>query len=61
MMGVICDAESEELTINKDELEDAKWFTREEVQAVYKKTGDAFLRLPRFTIAHHLLRHWLEN
>ena len=61
MMGVICDAESEELTINKDELEDAKWFTREDVQAVYNKTGEAFLRLPRFTIAHHLLRYWLEN
>lgn len=61
MMGVICDAESEELHINKDELEDAKWFTRQEVQAVYDKTGEAFLRLPRFTIAHHLLRHWLEN
>ena len=61
MMGVICEAESEELTINKDELEDAKWFTREEVEAVYNKTGEAFLRLPRFTIAHHLLRHWLET
>ena len=61
MMGVICDAESEELTLNTAELEDAKWFTREDVQAVYNKTGEAFLRLPRFTIAHHLLRHWLES
>lgn len=61
MMGVFCDAESEELTINKDELEDARWFTKDEVHAVYNKTGEAFLRLPRFTIAHHLLRHWLEN
>ena len=61
MMGVICEAESEELTINKNELENAKWFTRDEVKAVYDKTGEAFLRLPRFTIAHHLLKHWLEN
>jgi len=61
MMGVVCEAESEELTINKAELEDAKWFTKDEVRAVYDKTGEAFLRLPRFTIAHHLLRHWLEN
>ena len=61
MMGVICEAESEQLTINTAELEDAKWFTRDEVQAVYNKTGEAFLRLPRFTIAHHLLRHWLES
>ncbi len=61
MMGVICDAESEDVTINKNELEDARWFTREEVQAVYDKSGEAFARLPRFTIAHHLLRHWLET
>lgn len=61
MMGVICEAESEELTLNKAELEDAQWFTREEVEAVYNRTGEAFLRLPRFTIAHHLLKYWLEN
>ena len=61
MMGVICEAESEDLTVNKAELEGANWFTRDEVQAVYNKTGEAFLRLPRFTIAHHLLRHWLET
>ena len=61
MMGVICDAESEVIKINEAELEDAKWFTKDDVQAVYDKTGDAFLRLPRFTIAHHLLRHWLES
>ena len=35
MMGVICEAESEDLTVNKAELEGANWFTRDEVQAVY--------------------------
>ena len=61
MMGVICEAKSEDLNINNAELEDAQWFTKDEVQAVYNKTGEAFLRLPRFTIAHHLLRYWLED
>lgn len=60
MMGVICEAESEEITLNEAELEEAKWFTKDEVRAVYNKTGNAFMRLPRFTIAHHLLRHWLD-
>jgi len=61
MMGVICDAEGEDILLNKAELEEAKWFTQDEVRAVYDKSGEAFMRLPRFTIAHHLLRHWLET
>ncbi len=60
MIGVICEAESEEITLNEAELEDAKWYSKDEVRAVFGKTGEAFMRLPRFTIAHHLLRHWLE-
>lgn len=61
MMGVICEAEGEDITVNTAELEEAKWFTKDEVRGVYDKTGDAFMRLPRFTIAHHLLRHWLSE
>jgi len=61
MMGVICDAESEVIKINEAELEDAKWFTKDEVRGVYNKTGEAFMRLPRFTIAHQLLKYWLDN
>ena len=61
MIGLICQTEETKLTINPDELETAKWFSKDEVQAVFNKTGDAFLRPPRFTIAHHLLRHWLSE
>ncbi len=61
MIGLICETEENEITLNPKELEDAKWFSRDEVQAVFNKQSDAFTRPPRFTIAHHLLRHWLSE
>ena len=61
MMGMVCEAENETLTINTKEIEAANWYTKEQVRAVYNKTGTAFARLPKFTIAHHLLKYWLDN
>ena len=60
MMGVMCEAESEEITLDKAELEDAKWFSKDDVKAVFAKQSEAFARPPRFTIAHQLLRHWIK-
>ena len=34
---------------------------QDEVKAVFAKQSEAFARPPRFTIAHQLLRHWIEN
>ena len=61
MMGMTLEAVTTDITVDPKELEDARWFTRDEVLAVYEKEGDAFLRLPRQTIAHQLLRHWLAE
>ena len=61
MMGLILEAVTTEITIDPKELEDAKWYTRDEVLAVFEKRGDAFLCPPRQTIAHQLLRHWLAE
>jgi len=61
MMGLILEAVTTDITIDPKELEDAKWFTRDEVLAVFEKRGEAFLCPPRQTIAHQLLRHWLAE
>jgi len=61
MMGLVCHTEDEEIKINKKELEAAQWYSKDTVKAVFNKESDAFMRPPRFTIAHHLLRHWIEN
>ncbi len=61
MMGLICHADSRDYTVNKKELEDAQWFSKETVAGVFSKSNDAFLRPPGFTIANQLLRYWLSE
>jgi NAD+ diphosphatase len=50
------------LTIDMTELDEAGWFSREEV--VYAMTGaedGAFIAPPPFAVAHHLLKWWIER
>ena len=61
MMGFSCEAQSREITIDPVELREAHWFSKDIVRAVFTKESDAFLRPPRFTIAHHLLKRWLSE
>ncbi len=60
MIGCRALAVDDELTIDFTELDDARWFTRRDVEA--SLAGDAkapFLPPPRWAIAHTLLEDWL--
>jgi len=62
MIGCHAIAESAGLTIDTRELEEAHWFTREEIAAAM--AGDESGRLltpPSVAIAHHLLKWWLAK
>jgi len=63
MIGCLGFADSLELTIDKSEIEDARWFTRADVAEALAKERDSesFIPPPRQAIAHHLLSWWLEN
>ncbi|MGB6231127.1 MAG: NAD(+) diphosphatase [Litorimonas sp.] len=61
MIGLISRANGREITIDPKELEDARWFTRADVRAVFDGSGQAFLRPPRTTIAHQLMKAWLSE
>lgn len=62
MIGCHARALGEELTIDRTELDDARWFTRAEVAAAIAGEPDAtFLPPPRFAIARTLLEHWLDE
>jgi NAD+ diphosphatase len=61
MMGIKCETDDTEITVNTHEIEDAKWFSKQTIQDVFDKKSDAFLRPPSFTIACQLLRHWLSE
>ena len=60
MIGCQARALSDELTIDTAELEDARWFTRHEVERALGGSEDAPFLPPPFTaIARTLLEHWL--
>lgn len=59
---IACTAEVADaaLTIDTTELEDARWFGRDEVAAALAGSPAAsFIAPPPFAIAHSLLAHWL--
>jgi NAD+ diphosphatase len=62
MVGCTSRALGNELTIDFAELEDARWFTRQEVAAAIAGADDAvFLPPPPHAIARTLLERWLAS
>ena len=60
MIGCSAAAESRDLTIDTTELEDARWFSREEIAAALAGAPDAaFQPPPKAAIARTLLERWL--
>ncbi len=66
MIGCHAIATSTELTIDTTELDDARWFSREEVAEAMAAgargdEGEAFVAPPPHAVAWHLLSHWLDS
>ncbi|MFM2301077.1 MAG: diphosphatase [Pseudomonadota bacterium] len=62
MIGCHAFATSAELTIDMTELDEADWFTREEVAAAMAGDETArFIAPPPQAVAHHLLQWWLAR
>jgi len=61
MIGCTATALDDALTIDTSELDDARWFTRDEVAAALGARDGPFLTPPRFAIARTLLDDWLER
>jgi NAD+ diphosphatase len=58
MIGFTAEALSEELRPDEDEMEEVRWFTRDEVR---QGVADGTFRFPStFSISHRLLTDWLE-
>lgn len=58
MIGCFAHATSDEFAIDDEEIAEARWFTRDEVQAAIRgEEGD--LVIPNYVaIAHHILKAW---
>ena len=66
MIGCHAFADDPAITVDETELEDARWFTRAQVEEAMSaieqgEGGSAFRAPPRHAVANHLLRWWVKN
>ena len=62
MIGCHAQATSTDITVDREELEDARWFTREEAALMLTRQHPARITTPPpMAIAHHIIRAWVEE
>ncbi|MCA0405217.1 MAG: NAD(+) diphosphatase [Proteobacteria bacterium] len=62
MIGAYCEALSDAITIDHEELEDCRWFSREEIRTMIDGTHPEGLGVPaKMSIASHLIRHFVAG
>ena len=62
MIGCTARATNEEVVVDRSELEDARWFDRNEATLMIKREHPEGLAGPHpFAIAHHLLGRWVHD
>jgi NAD+ diphosphatase len=62
MIGCFARAASREIVVDREELEDARWFKRGEVMAMFENRHPEGLTTPMpMAIAHYILRVWAER
>jgi NAD+ diphosphatase len=62
MIGCHAEALSREIVIDRTELDDARWFERDEVAAMLMRHHPNELTTPpEVAIAYHIIRAWVEG
>jgi NAD+ diphosphatase len=62
MIGCHAEALSETIVVDREELEDARWFDREELASMLKRQHPQGLTTPPpIAIAHHIIRDFVED
>ncbi|MEO0465907.1 MAG: NAD(+) diphosphatase [Pseudomonadota bacterium] len=61
MMGLILPADTEEISVEQDELEYAAWISREEVRQMLAGQHPRYFCPPPMAVAHHILKVWAER
>jgi NAD+ diphosphatase len=61
MIGCHAEALSFDIVVDRTELEDARWFSREEVATMLlRRHPQSLTTPPPVAIAHHIIRAWIE-
>jgi NAD+ diphosphatase len=62
MIGCHARATNSNITVDREELEDARWFSRDEVALMFKGQHPQGIMIPPpIAIAHHIIRAWVEE
>jgi NAD+ diphosphatase len=62
MIGCHAEALNREIVVDREELEDARWFSKTEVaDMLMRKHPEGLTTPPPVAIAHHLIRAWVEG
>jgi NAD+ diphosphatase len=62
MIGAHVEALSDRIVVDREELEDARWFSKDEVAAMLTRAHpDGLTAPPGIAIAYHILRAWVED
>ncbi len=61
MIGCIGEALTDDIAFDGEELEDARWFTKDDIRRMLDGTHEEFLAPAAIAIAHHLIREWVKE
>lgn len=61
MIGCLAEAESVEITVDRVELEEARWFSRKQLREALAGRTDEVGVPPPMAIAHHLIHAWVDE
>jgi NAD+ diphosphatase len=62
MIGCHAQALTREIVVDREELEDARWFSKAEVETMLmRKHPQGMTTPPAVAIAHHIIRAWVED
>jgi NAD+ diphosphatase len=61
MIGCQGEAISDEINFDREELQDARWFSKDDVRRMLDGTHEAFAAPMPITIANYLLREWVKE
>jgi NAD+ diphosphatase len=62
MIGAHAEAVTHDIVVDRDELEDARWFSKDEVVAMMLRRHPQGITVPpAAAIAHHIIRAWVDG
>jgi NAD+ diphosphatase len=62
MIGCHAEALSRDIVVDREELEDARWFSKTEIESMLmRKHTQGLTTPPPVAIAHHIIRAWVED